>query len=295
MNKKQSISRRTAIKRMGGALLSVSLIGAVPFSVNSCRKKTRRIVFYFTGTGNSLYVARQLATEGTFPLSIAQEVHNADPVYEADEIGFVFPVYFFKAPAIVHEFVERSTFRADYFFTVATYGAMQGGIVEFWDNYTQSLGMPFDYISTLLMRDNYLPFFDMEEQAGVQKNIPENLQRIVEEVNSRTRYKGPLSGGSFPGGQAEEKNVTFRAEDIFAVTDACIGCSICTRVCPHKSWSVFGQASPGGECERCMACAQNCPQKAITIKTGERNPNARFRNEHITLSDIINANEQHAK
>ncbi|MBO6082552.1 MAG: EFR1 family ferrodoxin [Bacteroidales bacterium] len=288
----QRISRRSALKVLGASFVGLAAAASGLGLASSCSpKKSKRLVFFFTGTGNSLYVARQLAQEGTEPLSIAQEVHNENPVYEADEIGFVFPVYFFKAPAIVHEFFERSTFQADYFFAVATYGAMQGTVVEFWDGYTKAQGRPFDYITTLLMADNYLPYFDMAEQQAMEKNIPENLERIVKEVNRRTKQIGPLSDGRGPG-QDGTKNETYRAEEIFTVTDACVACGICTSVCPHKSWSIGARSAPNGPCERCMACAQNCPQRAITLQAGERNPNARFRNEHVTLADIIKANAQ---
>ena len=58
---------------------------------------------------------------------------------------------------------------------------------------------------------------------------------------------------------------------------------------------------PGGECEGCMACVHNCPQKAITLTPSmpgfpsERNPNARYRNPNVSLADIIQANQQRSR
>ncbi len=86
-------------------------------------KKIKRLIFYFSATGNSLYVSRQIAGEEGTLLSISQEIHSENPVYEAKEIGFVCPVYCFIPPAIVQDFIARSTFKADYFFTVGTFGA----------------------------------------------------------------------------------------------------------------------------------------------------------------------------
>lgn len=59
MNEK--MSRRTAIKAMGTAALGLALSMSGLSLLTSCEKKKKRLIFYFTGTGNSHYVARQLA------------------------------------------------------------------------------------------------------------------------------------------------------------------------------------------------------------------------------------------
>lgn len=47
-----------------------------------------------------------------------------------------------------------------------------------------------------------------------------------------------------------------------------------------------------GNCQTCLACAHACPRKAIRLTIPEVNPNARYRNEHISLQEIIEANCQ---
>lgn len=59
--------------------------------------------------------------------------------------------------------------------------------------------------------------------------------------------------------------------------------------------AVYGECIVGvktdGECEFCFACIHNCPQKAIVFKQmKEVNPNARYRNEHVSLYSIKEAN-----
>ena len=89
---------------------------------------------------------------------------------------------------------------------------------------------------------------------------------------------------------------------------------VCTRVCPHGNWRLVvdpavvtpeqesarqqaqemaRHASCAGLCETCLACIQNCPQRAITMP-GERNPAARYRHPAVTLSDLITANNLNA-
>ena len=55
------------------------------------------MIFYFTGTGNSLYAARKLADEGEKIVSIVDALRSKAYHYTlnvGDKLGFVFPVYF---------------------------------------------------------------------------------------------------------------------------------------------------------------------------------------------------------
>ena len=85
-----------------------------------------------------------------------------------------------------------------------------------------------------------------------------------------------------------------QSQDAFIVTDACIGCGICVEVCPRGNYKLTSQGvTTEGDCEFCFACIQNCPQKAIQFKQmREVNPNARYRNEHVSLWSIKEANRQ---
>ncbi len=99
-----------------------------------------------------------------------------------------------------------------------------------------------------------------------------------------------------------ETGFMLQRENYFAVTDACIGCGACVAVCPKGNYRLTSQGvKTEGICEFCFACIQNCPQKAIQfvknekdalLRNGEVNPNARYRNEHVSLMDIKKSNSQ---
>lgn len=75
----------------------------------------------------------------------------------------------------------------------------------------------------------------------------------------------------------------------YMVNDKCVRCGVCAKVCPANNITVTETGVKFSDrCEVCYACLHNCPQNAIHL-TKEANT-VRFRNEHITLADIIKAN-----
>ena len=82
------------------------------------------MIFYFTGTGNSLYAAKHFDKE---LYSIPQEMKKESRKYTADRIGIVCPLYEFDLPSLVKDFILTSEFETEYFYIVMTYGMHHGG------------------------------------------------------------------------------------------------------------------------------------------------------------------------
>ena len=74
-------------------------------------------IFYFTATGNSLAVAKAFDAE---LLSIPQMLKGTQTTFEADQIGFIIPLYYSGTPRLVKNFIEKAEFKADYFFAIMT-------------------------------------------------------------------------------------------------------------------------------------------------------------------------------
>ncbi|OUO06067.1 (4Fe-4S)-binding protein [Parabacteroides johnsonii] len=311
MSTDKKISRRNALKRMGTVVVSSVIASSGMFSLASCEaKRNKRIIFYFTGTGNCLYIARQLAGENAELLSIPQMVKRGKYDFEADEIGLVYPIYGHMPLYMVRQFIQKAKLSAKYKFAVLTYGARKCDSVEIWDRISRKAGNAFDYIGTIVMVDNWLPNFDMNEQIKIDKHIPENLQKIMADINQQKHWHEPVTeeerqqhqGFMQRSGLDPEVGFLMKSEKCFTVTDACIDCGICTYVCPRGNYELTSRGvKTSGDCEFCFACIQNCPQKAIQFRKSEdgsfpdgteKNPNARYRNEHISLMDLKLANNQ---
>lgn len=311
MDTDNKMTRRDALKKMGTAVAGMAIASSGLLSLASCTERSKkRIILYFTGTGNCLYVARQLAGEHGELLSIPQLMKQKQIEIEADEIGLVYPIYGHMPPYMVRQFIRKAKLKAEYKFAILTYGARKCDAVEIWDLISRKADNAFDYINTLIMVDNWLPNFDMNEQVKMDKHIPENLERIGADIACRKRWHEPVTEAEremhreFMERTRLDPEVGFllNSEKCFTTTDACIGCGVCVSVCPRGNYKLTSQGvKMQGDCEYCFACIQNCPQKAIQfarnesnifLMNGEKNPNARYRNEHVSLMDIKRANSQ---
>lgn len=252
-------------------------------------------IFFFSATGNSLYVAGRLAPD---PISIPQEMRKSGRNYAAESIGIVSPVYYGEIPRYVQKFLEESTFEAEYFFFVLTYGSSPMIAPQFAAECAAKCGIKASYAVAILMVDNYLPYFDMAVETGMDKRVESQLEKVIKDVAARR------PGIPVPTKQEREwyervrqfnrENPAFNNGSQIAMTDRCVGCGVCTRVCPQGNcYLEAGKARRKSEtCEFCLACIQNCPVNAIDLKIEDKNPSARYRNKHVALKQIEEANCQ---
>ncbi len=248
---------------------------------------------YFTASGNSLYVARKIGGE---LISIPQLMKQNDITLEDDAVGIVCPVYCGEMPMMVRDFLDKSTIRTDYFFFVYTYGMSETVAKAHAMLAVEHMGNKLDYVSTIKMVDNYLPGFEMKNQietAG-KKKIEEHLSEICKDISERKIKR--VSVGPFKKAEiaiirsAIGKSIMDRnTAKSYIVNDNCIRCGLCAKVCPANNITVKESVEFSDRCEVCYACVHSCPKNAIHLKS-EKSAE-RFRNEHISVMDIVTANE----
>lgn len=249
---------------------------------------------YFTATGNCLYVARQIGGE---LLSIPQLMKQDDIVIEDEAVGIVAPVYAVEMPMMVKAFLEKAMIKTDYFFFIYTYGMGYAEAFTHVDVAARKADLTLSYINAIQMVDNYIPYFDMQEQIDTlpTKDVEGQVARVVQDIAERKLRQVTVTQKNLDemARWTREHAAGILRKDTalsYTVNDDCIRCGICAKVCPADNIVVTDNGVQfSDKCEVCYACLHNCPQNAIhmPVEAGAK----RFRNEHVTIADIIQANE----
>lgn len=194
------------------------------------------------------------------------------------------------------EFLRQCTFDTPYLYMIITYGHDVSDAPEFTARLAaEEWGLRVDYIAPILMVDNFLPVFDINEETAMEKHEDQQLEAALQNVLARKKY---IPEATEEGRELHRRVAKMqKAAGILPVSPlkiekSCNGCGLCQKVCPAQNISIEGgKAKHGKNCEFCLACANLCPQKAVRPRMADKNPDARYRNPHITLEEIIQSNK----
>ncbi|MFI3332322.1 MAG: EFR1 family ferrodoxin [Rikenellaceae bacterium] len=261
-------------------------------------------ILYFTATGNSLYIAKSFGGE---TISIPAMVKAGTLEFADDKIGIIFPIYSNKVMPYIEEFLKKAKFNCDYLFGVMTYGIYAAGAVNHLQEIGTKAGHNFAYINTIRMVDSWIPGFKMEGQIKGEhkKEIKKHLEVIAGDVKASkkmirkssgfsrllTRYQVKSATKPNPKGGIFGLATGLGIKNFIKVEETCISCGVCASVCPMNNITVDKVAKTielGDTCLSCFACTHNCPTNSIRL-TKERS-RARYRNSHISLAEIVKAN-----
>ena len=124
------------------------------------------MIFYFSGTGNSAWAARQLAHltgDAAYDVANLKELPDMD---KAKQVGFVFPVYAWGAPEIMVNFAKKLPKPQMFTFGVCTCGGDAGLTMKQF-----SRRYPLSSSYSLLMPNNYIIGSDTESEDEILQKI----------------------------------------------------------------------------------------------------------------------------
>lgn len=235
------------------------------------------MILYFTGTGNSRWIAWQLAdaTNDTI-ISIADCLKQKavpEELTNAEKVGVVFPVHAWYAPRVIIDFLSKLQLpHCRYRYAVCTCGDDVGkGMNRLAKHF------PLDAAWSVAMPNTYIPMFNLDDEALCHKKI-ENARQMISSIASDVLEQKNV-WKVHEGGAAWLKTyiinplfVRFTISNKgFHVDEGCISCGICGKVCPVENIRlVDGHPVWGNQCIHCMACVHACPRQVIQYRKTTR-------------------------
>ncbi len=257
----------------------------------------KTVIFFYTGTGNSLWCARVLAHAlGETELMPMPRITSDVVIVDADCVGFVFPVHMWGVPGAVLNFIRRlHPDPAKYYFALAVNAGQVSATLLQLQDFMAGCRMKLSAGFSLVLPSNYIPWGGPGSLAEVQKKIQQAGGRIQDSIVPilRKRSVQPVDEGplwqriiftwiyklTFSRISAMDKD--------FWVDAKCNACGICEKICPARNIRMQ-QGKPIWKhvCEQCLACIQWCPQAAIQY--GKKTPlYPRYHHPEVKVTDII--------
>lgn len=202
-------------------------------------------------------------------------------------------MFFATSPKTIREYLEKVNIKADYLFLITSFGSDgDQNALKIMKETLNNKGINVDYTNSVLMIDNFLPVFDMAREKELKKDLDVDsaIESIKQDIIDRKDYIFDKPMFSDVANIEEVLETTMTGKYHILVGDDCSDCRICLKVCPRGNITINENGPAiGYDCDFCLGCVQHCKTYTLTIND-ELNPNERYRNPNIRISEIIKSN-----
>ncbi len=232
------------------------------------------MILYFSGTGNSRYVAQAFANaleDALFDSFDSIRNNNNKNLHSDKPWVFCAPTYAWQLPRLFAEWIENCSFsgsRDAYFVMTCGDDIGQAGVKI--AALCKRKGLQYKGVLEVVMPENYIAMFNVPKPATQQKiiaNAEPSVQNGIACVKKGDNF--PVYKATFVQKlKTHIVNPVFYATCVkakdFYVTDACVGCGKCEKICVCNNIKMQGGKPVWGKfCTHCMACICRCPKEAI--------------------------------
>ena len=232
------------------------------------------MILYFTGTGNSRYIAHRIADAlGDRLLSMNDRIKAGDtsPVEVNERLIIVTPTYAWRIPRIVRDWLTKTEFPgAKRAWFVMNCGSEIGNAAGYNRQLAAQKQLQYMGTAQIIMPENYIAMFNapQKEQAkSIVEQAEPALQKVLTRLKTGQEFPPPRETlyDRFMSGPVNPVFYRFFVKaDAFRATDACIGCGKCVELCPLNNIRLEnGKPVWDKNCTHCMACICYCPKEAI--------------------------------
>lgn len=232
------------------------------------------MILYFSGTGNSKYVAEQIAKITNDELvSINEKIqkNDTDKITVQDRLVFVVPTYAWRIPRVVRDWITKTDLWYDEnTWFVMTCGSEIGNAEKYNKKLCNAKGFNYMGSAGVVMPENYIAMFDSPTEDEIEE-IFTKADKEIEKMANLIKENKPFAT---PRNNLQDKimsgpvNMLFYPMFVkakgFSANDKCTSCGKCVKVCPLNNIELKnGKPTWNKKCTHCMACISYCPTGAI--------------------------------
>lgn len=253
-----------------------------------------KTLYYFSGTGNTLYLGKKLQSLCKYDL-IDISTLDFDNIILSGEVGILFPVYAMGIPNIIEKFLKNCKVKdLKYIFAIATCGGNGYGIPFIQiNNILKEKKIELNYSEYHHMPDNYIKLFKPLSGERAKNDIMSSDNKIIaiaKDINNnefKSAKNSKVLYFIFSAIYKFWKNNLKNVHKKFTVSDKCTSCGICESVCPVKNIKIIDNLPIWeSRCEDCLACVNLCPVVAINCG-GASKKGVRYKNPFINLKELM--------
>jgi len=256
----------------------------------------KTIIYYYTGTGNSLWTARLFAKQ----IKNAKVFSMIDLKFEAelkkaDAVGLVFPVHMWGVPNLALHFIKKLEKHTDkYYFAAAVNAGQVSRTLIQLKNAMQALELKLFAGFDIVLPSNYIPWGGPgpeDERQMLFKAAEDKIKKATSLLLKKETMpvdKGPLwQRIIFTALYKLTYNMIPKMDKDFWIDNKCNSCGTCEKICPVKNITLTaGKPVWHHRCEQCLACIQWCPQESIQL--GEKTPQyERYHHPDIKIKEML--------
>ena len=268
-------------------------------------------LYYFSGTGNSLFIARTIKAEmekeeaqGRVVRIIAIQSLLDEAVIEdqSDIIGIIYPTYFLDAPEVVKGFARRlQTPKDSYLFLYANYGDILGNALHTMNRILEKNGVNGNY--EVALPDNSIVYETKKEKIPdmletAEQIIKGHAKEIMECADTKKSFYH-LGGHIISLFMKPFSKKIMGFYKMKVDESVCTGCGLCEKVCPMNNIQMketqSGSKVPAFDtrCESCFSCTHFCPQEAIRYQNmSMKKTDFQYHHPAVSVKEMIDANKK---
>ena len=239
------------------------------------------MILYFSGTGNTRFVAESLSNILDEKCVFIPTSHPADLHIDGKYLIFSFPVYSWGVPPLVIDYIRKlpdalisEIKKAEVpVLMVCTCGDEVAEAPEMFRSAWAERGIEVKGVWSVIMPNDYvlLPGFDVDDESVEMSKLdssPARVREIAQKITSGL-CETDVERGKWPRLKSRLVYPLFKKWGInpckWSVSEECVHCGRCAAVCPVGNIKMTsGTPTWGKHCVSCTACYHNCPAKAIS-------------------------------